>query len=217
MTAQRAYIVGLTGGVGSGKSTAARMFAELGAHVVDVDDVSHALTVKGGSAVAAIAAAFPDVVIDDTLDRARLRQRVFADAQARKRLEAILHPMIRESAQRALASDAAVNAPYVLLVVPLLFESNAYAALIECAVVVDVPVAAQIERVVTTRGIAQEVAEGIVAAQMSREDRLRRAQFVIDNSGDREALQSQVTRLHGVLAANAAAAQANETHREAVV
>jgi dephospho-CoA kinase len=217
MTARTTYIVGLTGGVGSGKSTAAQLFAELGAYVVDVDDISHALTAKGGSAIAAIAAAFPDAVSEATLDRARLREQVFADAQSRRRLEAILHPLIRESTQRALTSDAAHAAPYVLLVVPLLFEANAYAALVECAIVVDAPVATQIERVVTTRGLSNEVAKGIVAAQMSREDRLRRAQFVIDNSSDHKALQAQVQRLHSVLAGNATAAQANEFDQEAVV
>jgi dephospho-CoA kinase len=214
------YIIGLTGGVGSGKSTAMKRFVEVGAFAIDVDDVSRAITAKGGRAVAAVAAAFPQAMNNDEIDRARLREIVFADSEQRKHLEAILHPIIREETQRSLASDAAVNAPYSLLVVPLLFESSAYASIIECAIVVDVPVEMQIERVVTTRGVERMVAEGIVAAQMSREERLRRAQFVIDNSGSRDALNAQVVRLHEVFIATANHRRGialNESHTEAVV
>jgi dephospho-CoA kinase len=223
-TTRSLYVVGLTGGVGSGKSTAANHFAKLGAFVVDVDDISRALTTSGGTAVEPVLQAFPRVEKHGEIDRAALREIVFSDASARKKLESILHPLIRTQTTCALKSEAACNAPYALLVVPLLFESNAYADFIECAVVVDVPVEKQIERVVTTRGVPAEVARGIVAAQLPRESRLARAQFAIDNSGGREALNAQVARLHEVLLANATDANeiananhANEIAREAVL
>lgn len=214
MTAKSAYVVGLTGGVGTGKTTVARAFAELGAFVVDVDDISHALTAKSGPAIADIAASFPGIVVDGVLDRARLRQRVFSDASARQQLESILHPLIGSSARRTIASDAARKAAYVLLVVPLLFESDRYANIIECAIVVDAPVEMQIERVVASRGIAGDEVERIVSTQMPREQRLARAQFVINNAGGREALAAQVERLHRGLAANAVA-RAGEVSAEA--
>jgi dephospho-CoA kinase len=211
------YVVGLTGGVGSGKSTAASMFAVHGAFVVDVDDISRRLSAPGGAAVSAIATTFPSAARDGEIDRATLRELVFASPTERKKLEAILHPMIRDGANREMESAAARRAPYVLLVVPLLFESNAYESLIACAIVVDVPVDTQISRVSATRGIAAEVTRGIVAAQISREERLKRAQFVLRNDADKQSLQSQVDRLHLALLANATMQHLNETQANAVV
>jgi dephospho-CoA kinase len=211
------YVVGLTGGVGSGKSTAAAIFAAHGAFVVDVDDISHSLSARGGAAVSAIAKLFPTAMRNGEIDRAALRELVFSNATERKKLEAILHPMIREGTQRALESSDAQLAPYVLIVVPLLFESNAYVNLIECSIVVDVAVETQIMRVSATRGIAPEVTGGIIAAQMSREDRLKRAQFVVSNDCDKKTLQSQVDRLHAVLLANAKSHHVNEIEVSAVV
>ncbi len=211
------YVVGLTGGVGSGKSTAASMLAAHGAFVVDVDDISRTLSAPGGAAVSAIAATFPSAMRNGEIDRAALRERVFASPNERKKLEAILHPMIRDGANRAMESDAARRAPYVLLVVPLLFESNAYQNSIECAVVVDVAVDTQIARVSTTRGVAPEVTRGIIAAQMPREERLKRAQFVLRNDTDKQALQSQVDRLHLALFASATLHRLNEIEASAVV
>ncbi len=204
-----AYIVGLTGGVGAGKSTAGDIFKRLGAHVIDVDDVSRSLTVPHGAAVSAIAAAFPSVVKDETIDRAKLRELVFSDPCARKNLESILHPLIRERTFVALTSDAATSAPYVVLIVPLLFESNAYASLIDCSVVIDVPESTQIARVVSNRDVSEETARGIIAAQMPRQERLRRAQFVISNDEDASRLAQQIEALHRVLCANAAARHTN--------
>ncbi|MGL5005283.1 MAG: dephospho-CoA kinase, partial [Casimicrobium sp.] len=192
----RSYVVGLTGGVGSGKSTAAAMLLAKGVFVIDVDDISRALSSKGGAAVSKIADAFPDVMHNGEIDRTKLRERVFANLADRKLLESILHPMIREQTALELASNAAIDAPYSLLVVPLLFESNAYASLIECAVVVDVSVETQVHRVVTTRGVDPAVARNIVAAQMTREARLSRAQFVLNNEGDKTTLQRQMDQLH---------------------
>ncbi len=215
---QRApYVVGLTGGVGSGKSTVARLFAERGVHVVDVDDISRALTATGGAAVAAVANAFPQAINEGSIDRGVLRAIVFSNATERLRLEKILHPLIHAHANAAIDRAVAQGACYVLLVVPLLFESNAYAKIIECTVVVDVPVEAQIARVTSTRNVTVEIAQGIVSAQMPRDERLKRAQFVVDNSGPMHALAPQIDSLHAVLLANANAYRANEIEVTAVV
>jgi dephospho-CoA kinase len=202
------FIVGLTGGIGSGKSSVAAMFASFGAHIIDVDDVSHSLTEKNGAALPAINAAFPGVVRDGALDRSQLRDLVFADPVKRRALESILHPMIRAETLTRLTSDDALNAPYIVLTVPLLFESNAYISIIDCAVVVDIDEAQQVSRVSTSRGVPPATVEKIIAAQMSRQDRLHHAQFIIDNRGDERNLHVQSQRLHAVWAANAAAKKA---------
>lgn len=198
----RPWIVGLTGGIGSGKSTVADVFAALGAHVIDADALSHQLTAPHGAALEAISALFKGVITEGVLDRAALREQVFADAEARKRLEAILHPMIRTSTDKALASEAALAAPYVILMVPLLFESGSYKTRIACAVVVDVDEATQIKRVKRTRGLAAAAVKRILRTQMPREERLTHAQFIIDNRGDAEALTAQVAALHSVFVVN---------------
>jgi dephospho-CoA kinase len=198
------FIVGLTGGIGSGKSSAAAHFVRLGAFVIDADALSHALTKAHGPAIAAIAAAFPGVVVDGVLDRAALRTRVFADAQQRAVLEAILHPMIRVQTQAVLASHQAASCPYIVHMVPLLFESAGYADRMHCAVVVDVDEATQIERVTRIRGVPLSTVQKIIDSQMPRAERLLRAQFVIDNSGPESLLGPQVEKLHRVFIANAA-------------
>lgn len=202
------FVVGLTGGIGSGKSSAAAHFARLGALVIDADALSHSLTDTNGPAIPAITHAFPGVVTNGVLDRAALRSRVFEHPAERANLEAILHPMIRAETQVALASTAAINAPYVIHMVPLLFESKGYADRIDCAVVVDVAEATQIERVTRIRGVPLATVKQIIASQMSRADKLLRAQFVIDNSGDEAMLGPQVLALHRVFTANAARAKA---------
>ncbi len=203
IAARRPWIVGLTGGIGSGKSTVAEDFSALGAHVVDADGLSHALTAPGGSALGAIGAVFDGVVTDGVLNRATLRERVFADAEARKALEAILHPMIRTATENALASASAQAAPYVILMVPLLFESGTYKSRVDCAVVVDVDEETQVERVTSTRGLAADEVRRIIRTQMPREERLTHAQFVIDNRGDAAALKAQIAVLHAVFVTNA--------------
>jgi dephospho-CoA kinase len=195
---RRARIVGLTGGVASGKSTVAARFAALGAHVIDVDDISRALTSVDGSATPQIQKKFPSAFEGGALNRTKLRELVFADATHRHALEAILHPMIRNETTRLLNTEAANAAPYVLLVVPLMFEGDAYLDVIDCAIVVDVPRATQLERLVKTRGLSPTVAEQIVNAQFSREERVSRAQFVIDNTGSLVGTEAQVDRLHAV-------------------
>ena len=212
MTATRRFVVGLTGGIGSGKSSAAAHFARMGAFVIDADALSHSLTQANGEAIPAIATAFPGVVTEGVLDRAALRARVFEQPSERAKLEAILHPMIRAETQAALASVEAENAPYVMHMVPLLFESEGYADRLDCAVVVDVDEATQIERVTRIREVPLTTVKQIIASQMSRADKLLHAQFVIDNSGAESTLEPQVQQLHRVFTANAALAKMSRTH-----
>lgn len=189
------YIIGLTGGIGSGKSAAADRFAELGAAIVDTDAIAHALTGPGGQAIAAIRAAFGDAVItpDGALDRKAMRDRAFADPNERRRLEAILHPAIGAESARQVS---AARAPYVVLVVPLLVESGKYRERCNSLCVVDCPVEIQVARVMTRSRLPEEQVRAIMATQASREQRLAAADDVIDNGGDLAALVAQVDRLH---------------------
>ena len=198
------FVVGLTGGIGSGKSSAGACFAALGAFVIDADALAHQLTEPFGPAIAAIDSTFPGVVTDGVLDRAKLRDRVFGEAGQRAKLESILHPMIRVATSALMRSAEAARAPYVVHMVPLLFESKDYADRIDCAVVVDIDEATQVERVTRTRGLPPETVRQIIASQMSRQDRLLRTQFVIDNAGPQAQLEPQVRALHRVFLANAA-------------
>ena len=188
-------IVGLTGGIGSGKSAAADIFAELGAAVVDADAVAHELTAPGGAAIESIRAAFGDEMIgaNGALDRAAMRKRVFADAEAKVRLEAILHPMIRAEVDRRIGE---ARAPYVVLVVPLLVESGSYRQRVQRVAVVDCPEETQVARVMARSGLSTQEARAIMAAQVSRAERLAAAADVIDNGGDLAGLRAQVEALH---------------------
>ncbi len=189
------FIVGLTGGIGSGKSAAASLFEELGAAVVDTDAIAHELTAPGGAAIEPLRAAFGDEAIDarGALDRAVMRRRVFADAQEKIRLEAILHPMIRAEADRR---SAAARAPYVVLVVPLLVETGGYRSRVQRVAVVDCPEDVQVARVMSRSGLSAEEARAIMAAQVGRGARLAAADDVIDNGCDLAALRPQVEALH---------------------
>lgn len=189
------FIVGLTGGIGSGKSAAATLFEEFGAAVVDTDAIAHELTAPGGTAIAPIRAAFGDEAVapNGALDRAAMRRKVFTDAQAKGRLEAILHPMIRAEADRR---SAAARAPYVVLVVPLLVESGGYRSRVQRIAVVDCPEAVQVARVMSRSGLSAEEARAIMAAQVGREARLAVADDVIDNGGELAALRPQIEALH---------------------
>ncbi len=189
------FIVGLTGGIGSGKSAAADLFGELGATVVDTDAIAHELTAPGGAAIGAIRAAFGADVIaaNSALDRAAMRRRVFADAQVKARLEGILHPMIGDEADRRCAAS---RAPYVVLVVPLLVESGGYRSRVQRVVVVDCPEEVQVARVMSRSGLSAEEARAIMAAQVDRAQRLAVADDVIDNCGALAALRPQVEALH---------------------
>ena len=188
-------LIGLTGGIGSGKSTVADAFAALGAGVVDTDQIAHRLTAPNGAAMPAIVAEFGPTITDSTgaMDRSVMRGIVFSDPLARKRLEAILHPMIGAESTRALE---AVDGPYRIVVVPLLVEGRHWRSRVDRILVVDCPRALQIERVIQRSGLALEQIEAILDAQATREERLAQADDVINNSGLPAELPGQIQALH---------------------
>lgn len=190
------FVVGLTGGIGSGKSTVADFFAAHGVLLVDTDLIAHQLTGPQGAAMSAIRTAFGESVLaaDGSLDRGGMRRLVFSDPSAKARLEAILHPMIR--AESAARCAAATDAPYVLLVVPLLVESGDYRQRVDRILVVDCDEAVQIARVVARSGLTEKEARSIMATQASRAERLAAADDLLVNNDGREALQRQVEILH---------------------
>jgi dephospho-CoA kinase len=187
-------VVGLTGGIGSGKSAAAAEFERLGATVVDTDAISHALTGSHGAALAEIERIFGRQFMSANggLDRKKMRELVFSDARARRSLEGLLHPMIREESKRQIA---AAGGPYVVHVVPLLVESGEYGRRVDRVLVVDSPEEAQVARV-RERGLTEDAARSIMKSQVSRAERLAAADDVIDNAGTLEALRKQVGALH---------------------
>jgi dephospho-CoA kinase len=196
------YVVGLTGGIGSGKSEVARLFAERGAAVVDTDVIAHELTAAGGSAIGPIRAAFGAAVIgpDGALERAAMRRLAFSDPAARGTLESILHPLIRRESD---ARVARASGPYVVLVVPLLVESGVDRRRYQRVLVVDAPEAEQLARVAARSALEASEVRAIMAAQAARAARLSHADDVIDNSGPLSALESQVDRLHAFYLAQA--------------
>jgi len=190
-----AFVVGLTGGIGSGKSAAADEFRKLGARVVDTDAIAHDLTGVAGAAIPEIARQFGRAFVDTSgaMDRKRMRDLVFSDAEEKQRLEALLHPMIRAESQRRIE---AAQGPYVVLVVPLLIESPDYRNRVRRVLVVDCLEALQVARVRQRSGLAEAEIRRIIASQIQREKRLAAADDVIDNSGPVSALQQQVRKLH---------------------
>lgn len=188
-------VIGVTGGIASGKSTVARLFEALGAAVVDTDAIAHELTGPGGDAIEPIRSRFGAqfITADGALDRPGMRALAFSDPQAKRDLEAILHPRIRARAQ-ALVAQA--QAPYVLLLIPLLAESGGYPGLIDRVLVVDCDERSQIARARQRSGLDEAQVRAIMAAQASRAQRLALADDVIDNDGPAQALDEQVRRLH---------------------
>lgn len=190
--------IGLTGGIGSGKSTVAAMFAELGAAVIDNDAVARELTAPGGAAIGPIRDAFGAHMIDarGALDRARMREHVFARPDERQRLEGILHPMIRERSEE-LAQAALGRAPLILFDIPLLAEGAGGRAPsgYDRVLVVDCPVGLQLERAGARAGMPAEQVRAVIAVQARRSERLDIADDVIFNAGSLDALRLRVTRL----------------------
>ena len=192
------FIVGLTGGIGSGKSTVASLFSALGAATVDTDTIAHALTTRHGRAIEAIRALMGADLIspDGSLDRRATRQRVFSDKAAKSQLESILHPLIREEVEAALGAPAVRLAPYTLLVVPLLFETSTYRASARTTLLVDCAVSTQLERVQRRSGLGVDEAMRIVAAQLPRAAKLQLADDVIWNGEGMATLGVQTDRIH---------------------
>lgn len=189
------YVVGLTGGIGSGKTTVAERFVEHGVALVDTDAIAHELTGAGGAAMPALIAAFGAGIATaaGALDRAAMRRRAFADPAARTQLEGILHPLIRAvSAERCQAATS----PYVILAVPLLVESGNYRERCDRILVVDCPEALQVERVMARSALSPDEVKAIISAQTSRQRRLAAADDVIMNDRGRAALAECVATLH---------------------
>ena len=188
-------VVGLTGGIGSGKSAAAEEFGRLGATVVDTDAIAHELTQAGGGAMPEVRRLFGDDFVNahGAMDRARMRELAFRDPGARRRLEALLHPLIRAESERRIAT---AGGAYVIHVVPLLVESRDYRRRVSRVLVVDCPEDLQIARVRQRSSLADDEIQRIIRSQASREERLAAADDVIDNSGTLDALHKQVRALH---------------------
>lgn len=192
------FTIGLTGGIGSGKTRVTQALAEYGASIIDTDVLAHALTAPGGLAMAAIAAAFGDQAITATgaMDRAWMRQRVFGNLAARQRLESILHPLITAACQ--VQADA-TDGLYVVFVVPLLVESGHWIARVDRVCAVDCEPDTQVQRVQRRSGLTPQTIQRIMATQASRADRLAVAHDVIDNGAavSADQLQATVAGLHG--------------------
>jgi dephospho-CoA kinase len=190
-----AFSIGLTGGIGCGKTTVADMFAALGASVVDTDQIAHSLTAPHGPAMPAVLAEFGAgyATPDGALDRAKMRTLVFSDAGAKRRLEAILHPRIRDA---AYAAAAVATGPYIIFVVPLLIESGRWRDRMSRVLAIDCPESLQISRVMARNGLQEAQVKAIMAAQVTRAARLAAADDVITNDDGIEALGPQIERLH---------------------
>jgi dephospho-CoA kinase len=187
-------VIGLTGGIGSGKTEVAHAFAALGADIADADEAARVVSARGTPGFAAVVAAFgPEAVsADGELDRAWLRRRVFADADARARLESILHPLIHAFLDRALAEW---RGPYGLLSVPLLLERGGLLPRVARVLVVDCPEEEQVRRVASRSGLSPDEVRAVMATQLSRAARLAQADDVIDNSGAIAGIAPQAARL----------------------
>ena len=188
------WILGLTGGIGSGKSAAAEHFASLGVHVVDADHAARWVVEPGRPALIEIAEHFGDAVLmaDGQLNRSALRNIIFSDPQQRQWLEALLHPLVREEIAQNLAQ---AQSPYAILVSPLLIESGQYTTT-QRVLVIDAPQTLQIQRTLLRDNTSEEQVQAILNAQASREERLRHADDVLVNDTDLKVLKTEVERLH---------------------
>ena len=195
------YRVGLTGGIGSGKSTVASLFKDCGVLVIDSDVISHQMTQSGGIAITAIRTTFGDDYIDASgaLDRVLMRQLIFSDHAAKLKLEAILHPLIRAQIL-AQVDNANINStlasPYLLLVIPLLFETLNYHELVQSTLVVDCAETTQVARTMQRSGLDEQIVRTMMASQMTRIERLRLADEIIQNDGNLDTLRQQIATLH---------------------
>lgn len=208
MATDRAYFaVGLTGGIGSGKSLVADQLALAGAAVVDADRLAHQVTAPAGAAIAPIRARFGAAMItpDGALDRAAMRSLVFSDAAAKRDLEAIVHPLVRQAALDQARSNTESGAPYVVFAIPLLIESGDWLQRVDRVLLVDCPAQGQVRRVMNRSALAAAQVQAIIAQQASRPQRLAAAQDVLFNGGGLELVPARVARLHATYLALATA------------
>ena len=189
------FIVGLTGGIGCGKSSASQLFSELGIDVIDTDVIARQLTQPGGQAISAIRDSFGNAFLtaDGALDREKMRNLVFSDSRARQQLEKILHPLIL---QETIAQIEHSRSPYTILVVPLLLETNDYNPIVQRILIIDCEEQIQISRTMARSQLSEQQVKAIMAQQISRKDRLRKADDVIVNDRDIECLKAQIIQLH---------------------
>lgn len=194
------YRIGLTGGIGSGKSTVAALFREHGVAIIDCDVISHQLTQPDGMAIPVIRRTFGSRYIraSGALDRTLMRELIFSDRTAKRQLEDILHPMIREQIAVDIENVQKYDPapPYLMIVIPLLFETLGYIELIQRTLVVDCEEITQITRTMQRSGLDEQSVRAIMASQIMRSSRLQQADDIICNDGDLENLSQQVNRLH---------------------
>ncbi|GGC81961.1 dephospho-CoA kinase [Undibacterium terreum] len=212
MNEAAAFTLGLTGGIGSGKTTVANLFADLGASLVDTDLLAHQLTSPSGIAIPDIIRQFGQDFIqqDGAMDRAKMREQVFGHPEEKARLEAILHPLIRSETEKAAR---AATGSYIIFVVPLLVESGSWKSRVSRVLVVDCPEQTQIQRVMSRNGLSEQQVRAIMAAQVSRETRLQAADDVIANEGDISQISAQVRDLHAKYLKLAESAKTNLIQR----
>ena len=194
----RLPLIGLTGGIGSGKTAVSNRLAQLGAGVIDTDLIAHQITAPGGYAIAPIQGHFGAdfIASNGALDRSKMRSLVFQNLEAKKALEAITHPLIKQETIKQANQLAEAGFPYLVFVVPLLIESGTWIGLIDHLVVVDCPEELQIERVMQRSNLSKAEVEAILKAQATRQERLTVADTVIENQGKQVDLQSAVEQLH---------------------
>jgi len=209
----RAFSVGLTGGVGSGKSTIATMLLACGAAIVDADAIAHQLTSAGGTAIEPLRELFgPDAIAaNGSLDRAHMRARAFSDSAVRTRLESLLHPMVRTGMRERAADELAGGLPYVVFVVPLLVETDSWRAYVDRVLLVDCSKATQVVRVSARTDVDENMAHKIIAAQATREQRLAAADDVLFNEAPLDEIEHKVQHLHRAYLGFAATKRPRET------
>ena len=188
-------VIGLTGGIGCGKSSACKIFTELGVDVIDTDQISHELTQYNGAAIPVIRSQFGEkyITADGMLDRTRMRRLVFTDSNCRVKLEVLLHPLILEIVTERISHR---KSPYVIIAVPLLLETNDYGHLINRILVIDCDERLQIMRAMTRSHLSVEEVKAIMTVQFKREQRLEKADDIIVNNDDIHCLREQVVRMH---------------------
>jgi dephospho-CoA kinase len=198
------FSIGLTGGIGSGKTTVAHMLEARGAAVIDTDQIAHRLTAPGGLAIPDIHAQFGEAFLtaEGAMDRAKMREYVFAEPAAKTRLESVLHPLIQIETERAAAGAEGL---YLVFVVPLLVESGKWKQRVSRVLVVDCEEETQIARVMQRNGLSEAQVRAIMAAQVPRKVRVAAGDDIIDNDGDPSLLEPQVERLHALYASMAKA------------